>query len=354
MLLYINAQLNLRIMKNMKPAPYQTIFLVISIFLSCHSHAGQTFETDTITLFNNGPVVNLFAFSRPDHITSKANSSSTFRAQYELTNYISSTVKSDDVFSIDGETLSLRHSYRYQLNEQVQLGFSIPWIRHSGGAADSFIYDFHDLLQLPQNGRTETNENTIRWRLLHRGESLIAIDDNLNGWGDLSITAQLTPQSKPSARWSFMTKLPTGRYEKQTGSERLDAGLSYSEMNPEWFAARNFLGEIDLAFWYGAGINYLGKLKQLKVLDQNPFAATFRAGFAYAPFNHWHLKTQLDSQTPLFDTEIRELGWFPIMISFASSHKLSSGNLLELVIIEDLRPRSAPDVIFQTNYQVTF
>lgn len=332
----------------------QSLLLVIICSLSCNSIAGQTFETDTITVFNNGPIVNLFAFSRPDFYIPKPDKSSTIRAQYELTNYISSTSKNGDIFVIDGETLTLRHSLSYQLNSQIQLGFSIPWIRHSGGVADSFIYDFHDLLQLPQNGRKENNENDIRWRLVHESQALLSVDDNLSGWGDLSITAQLIPQGRPSARWSFMTKLPTGSFEKQTGSEKVDVGVSFSEMNPEWFTTRSLLSNIDLAFWYGAGINYLGKIKQLQVMDQNPLVATFRAGLGYAPFKHWHIKTQLDSQSPLFDTEIRELGWFPFMISFATSHQFGSGSLLEFVIIEDLRPRSAPDVIFQANFQQTF
>lgn len=338
----------------MNTSLFPLLLILCFAVLSRLGSAAQTFETDTITLFNNGPVMNLFAVSRPDFITTKPAKSSTIRAQYELTNYISSTAKDADLLFIDGETLTLRHSYRFQYNNHIQLGFSIPWIRHSGGIADSFIFDFHDLLQLPQNGRKENNEYDIRWRLSHDNQILIDIDDNLSGWGDLSITAQLTPQDTPSARWTFMTKLPTGSFEKQTGSERLDMGVSFTEMNPDWFKNRTFLSDFNLAFWYGAGINYLGNTKQLEAMDQKPLVVTLRTGAAYSPISNWHLKTQLDSQSPLYDTEIRELGWFPLMISFATSHRFGSGSLLEFVIIEDLRPRSAPDVIFQTNYQITF
>lgn len=328
--------------------------MLLNFFINSFATAAQTIDTDTITVFNNSPVVNLFGISRPDYSTQKAQESLTIRAQYELTNYISSTAKNDDVLFIDGETLTLRHAFSYQLTPDLQIGLSIPWIKHSGGITDEFIYNFHDILQLPQNGRTEANEDDLRWRLIHDGQTLLSVNDKLSGWGDISITAQLTPPDSPSVRWTFMTKLPTGDFDQQTGSEKLDLGLSFSEMNPQWFKQRSLLAQTDLAFWYGAGLSYLGEIKQFSVLDQAPLVATFRTGFAYAPLKNWQLKTQLDSQSPLFDTKIRELGWFPLMLSFASSHQFGSESLLELVIIEDLRPRSAPDVIFQTNFQTTF
>lgn len=341
-------------LKYMTTFPYLIFFMLLNFFLSSFATAGQSIDTNTITVFNNSPIVNLVALSRPDFATQKPPKSFTFRAQYEITNYISSTAKNADVLFIDGETLTLRHSISYQFNPGLQLAISIPWIKHSGGMADQFIYNFHDILQLPQNGRTEANEDDIRWRLIHEGQTLLSVQDTLSGWGDISITAQLTPPDSPSVRWSFMTKLPTGDFEEQTGSGKLDLGLSFSEMNPQWFKQRKLLAETDLALWYGAGINYLGKIKQLRALDQAPLVATFRTGAAYAPLESWQLKLQLDSQSPLFDTEIRELGWFPLMLSFASSHQFGSDSILELVITEDLRPRSAPDVIFQTTYQTTF
>jgi hypothetical protein len=341
-------------LNNMNKYLFFMSLLLAALYSSRATAQANSFETATITLFNNGPVMNLIALSRPDFMPASPAKSVTLRAQYELTNYISSTAKGPDVFYIDGETLTLRHTLSYQIDDALQIGFSIPWIEHSGGMADQFIFDFHDIFQLPQNGRTESNEDDLRWRLLHNGERLLRVDDRLSGWGDLSITAQLTPSSKPSARWTFMTKLPTGDFDKQTGSGKFDAGISFTEMNPEWFKTRNTLSGFDLAFWYGAGINYVGQINRFRSLDQSPFVATLRTGIAYAPFKHWHIKTQLDSQSPLYNTEIRELGWFPMMISFASSHLLSTNTQLEFVIIEDLRPRSAPDVIFQSNFQIRF
>jgi len=190
-------------LKNMMTFKYLIFFILLNIFISSWATAANTIETNTISVFNNSPIVNLFGLARPDYSTHKPLRSLTLRAQYELTNYISSTAKNADVFFIDGETLSLRHSIQYQYSSNLQLSVSIPWIKHSGGNADQFIYNFHDLLQLPQNGRTEANEDDIRWRLIHKGQTLLSVNDKQSAWGDTSITAQLTPATNPSVRWTL-------------------------------------------------------------------------------------------------------------------------------------------------------
>jgi hypothetical protein len=335
---------------------YHHIFTASLLFILCvsKSNCAEFFETNSINLFNNGPILNLFSFSRPDVAENKIKKSLTLRSQFELSNYISSSSKSGDQYLIDGENWTLRNTLSYQISSNFMVSASLPWIKHTGGRSDSFIYKFHDIFQLPQNGRRSNNENNFRWVLNNDGQTLLELDNEVSAWGDLSITAQLTPQNSPSVRWSFMTKLPTGNYYKQTGSEKFDLGASFAQINPNWFRERSNLAALNLAFWYGSGVSYLGEVEALKTLDQKPFVFTFRTGLAYSPFQSWHLKIQLDAQSPLFNTEIRELGWYPLQISLASMHQLSPKTKFEFVIIEDIRPRTAPDVIFQTSLQTTF
>jgi hypothetical protein len=327
--------------------------LLFILFVS-KSHCAEFFETNSINLFNNGPVLNLFSFSRPDVAENKIKNSLTLRSQFELSNYISSSSKNGDQFFIDGENWTLRNTLIYQISSNFNISASLPWIKHTGGKSDSFIYKFHDIFQLPQNGRRSNNEDNLLWILRKDGQTLLELDNEVSAWGDLSITALLTPQNTPSVRWSFMTKLPTGSYNKQTGSEKVDFGVSFAQINPDWFRERSSLAALNLALWYGSGLTYLGEVEALKKLDQKPFVFTFRTGFAYSPFQPWHLKIQLDAQSPLFNTVIRELGWYTLQISFASMHHISPKTKFEFVIIEDIRPRSAPDVIFQTSLQTTF
>jgi hypothetical protein len=330
------------------------IFILFCVFFSCKLHSAEFFKTNTINFLNNGPILNLFHFSRPDIIENTKQGSFTLNSQFELTNYISSTSKQGDVLYIDGENWVLRNTLSYQASSNFIIAASIPWIKHTGGKSDSFIYKFHDIFQLPQNGRTQDNQDKLRWILNKDGKTLLDLDNELSAWGDLSITGQLTPSDSPSVRWSFMAKLPLGNYDKQTGSEKFDIGASFSQINPDWFKNRSFLSKHNLAFWYGAGASYINKVSALDALDQNSFIFTFRTGIAYSPIQSWHLKCQLDAHTPLFDTGIRELGWTPVQISFSTQHQLPAKTKFEFAIIEDIRPRSAPDVIFQTSLQKTF
>lgn len=327
---------------------------ILCAVLSSNTNSAEFFLTDSINLRNNGPILNLFHFSRPDIITNKPANTYTLNSKLELSNYISSTSKNGDQLYIDGESWIFRNTLSYQASSNLIISASLPWIKHTGGKSDSFIYKFHELFQLPQNGRTTDNQDELRWILNKDGKTLLNLDSELLGWGDLSITTQLTPQNAPSVKWSFMAKLPTGNYDKQTGSDKLDFGASFAQMNPDWFQNRSLLSEHNLAFWYGSGATYLGKASALEDLDQNLFIFTFRTGFAYSPFQSWHLKCQLDAHTPLFNTGIRELGWTPVQISFSTQHQLSAKTQFEFVIIEDIRPRSTPDVIFQTSLQTTF
>jgi len=336
--------------------PYRQALITTFIFIALagNSKSAEFFDTNSINLFNNGPILNLFNFSRPDIIDNNEVNSITLETQFELTNYISSTSKNGDQFYIDGENWILRNTLRYHVNSNFIVSASIPWIKHTGGKSDSFIYKFHDIFQLPQNGRRSNNNDDFRWILNKDGKTILDIDNELAAWGDLSITGQLTPQKTPSVRWSFMAKFPVGDYDKQSGSEKIDLGLSFAQINPDWFQNRSSFSKLNLAFWYGSGVSYIGEVEALKTLNQKPLVFTFRTGFAYSPFISWQLKCQLDAQSPLFKTEIRELGWYPLQISLSSLHHLSPSTKFEFVIIEDIRPRSAPDVTFQTSLQTTF
>tara|TARA_R110001592_G_scaffold138511_4_gene357683 strand:+ start:74617 stop:75636 length:1020 start_codon:yes stop_codon:yes gene_type:complete len=329
-------------------------FLFLFLFLVNESNSAEFFQTKSISVFNNGPVLNLFNFSRPDIIENQEQDSTSLNTQFELSNYISSSNKNGDQFYIDGESWAIRNTLSYQLTQNFIVSASIPWIKHSGGRSDNLIYKFHDILQLPQNGRRANNENDFRWILIKDGETLLDINNEHSAWGDLSITGQLTPQNTPSVRWSFMTKFPTGDYDKQTGSDKFDFGLSIAQINPDWFKNRSSLSQINLAFWYGSGVSYIGEVSALKKLNQKPFIFTFRTGLAYSPINSWQLKCQLDAQSPLYNTDIRELGWYPVQISLSTMHKISSKTNFEFVIMEDIRPRSVSDVVFQTSLQTTF
>lgn len=333
---------------------YTFLFVLTLLCYTSITNAADYFFSESIQFDNQAPILSLFSYSTPEIIKPKTVKSISFKQQLSISNYISSTSKESEQFLMDGETWEIKNILRYQFSPEILVSTSIPWIKHHGGIADSFIYNFHDLFQLPQNGRTKENENELRWILNKDGENILNQSSKQEALGDVDITVQLTPSNTPSIYWSWLIKLPTGNYDAQTGSEKFETGFSFTQLNPDWFRNRTVLPNINLAFWYGFGASYIGKVNALSALNQNRYLLTYRSGLAYAPKDKWHIKCQLDTHSPLFDSEIRELGWHPIQISFSSWHQISDSTTLEFVILEDIRPRTTPDVIFQTSYEVTF
>jgi len=330
--------------------------LAISLLITIPAstiEAAQTYRTETLAVENRSPIIQLFSLSRAEYFKANKPASVIWKSRFEIINYISATQKNNETFFIDGESLNLSNAFQYQLSENSQLHFIVPWISHNGGITDRFIYNFHDTLQLPQNGRSLEQNNRMLWFLSSNNEEVLSFKNHSSGIGDIQLKYIWSPEQSGNAfndniQFSTLLKLPSGSFEKQTGSGNVDFGISAIHTNPAWFKERRFLSEITLSFWYGAGINFIGRSSGLKLLDRNPFAFTFRSGLAWKLSPTWQLKIQTDTSSPLFKSEIRELGWFPLQFTVASSHTINENTKIDFMIAEDLRPRSAPDVIFST------
>ena len=312
--------------------------------------SAETFSTGTLPIENRSPYLNIFSFSRPDFEVQTPNNELIWRPRLEVINFISSTRKSKDFSLIDGETWIASNTIQYQLNENIQVDLTIPWISHGGGISDRFIYQFHNVFQLPQNGRTKDGNDDMRWLLHSNNEVLIDQNTSIRGVGDISAKVSWTTPRFANTKFSGKLKLPTGSLDKFTGSEEFDFGISVLQYNPPWFESRNFWSETVLSLWYGLGYSVIGKTKLYDEFKTKLGTFTARIGAGWMTMPGWQIKMQLDSNSPLFETKIRELGWYPIQFSIGSSHKLGHASSLDLVIVEDLRPRSAPDVIFSIGF----
>ena len=330
------------------------LFLLLFVSLFQNSRAGEIFTTETVFSENRSPVIQLFSLSRPDYTVFKKRNTSVFKSRIELINYFSTNRKEGEFFAIDGETWLVSNAFQFQVTENVSLNLNVPWLRHSEGKADHFIYAFHDLFQLPQNGRSDKFHNRILWNLSTDKDQVILLNEQKSGIGDIQAKLSWAPEKLRNTQITALLKLPTGNFEDQTGSEHTDFGVSIAMSNPKWLKNRDWLSAFPLSLWYGAGINYLGTVNKLDDFNAYPIVATLRTGIAWAITRSWNVKAQLDSNTPLFDANIRELGWMPVQISLASEHLLSDKVKLDFIMNEDLRPRASPDIIFSTGLSIQF
>ena len=333
----------------------QVCFFLIAttIQLNC-LYAAEIFKSETIQVENRSPVVQLFSLARPDYTLNKKTNTVHLKSRVELVNYLSQTKKGNEYFFIDGETLIATNTFQHQISNNFIMHVNIPWLRHSTGIADNFIYDFHELFKLPQNGRTNQSNGQLSWILSKDNNRVLSVNDTKSGLGDIQIKLSWTPEVAENTQITSQLKLPTGNFKDQTGSEKVDFGMSVIQNNPDWLKNRNWLSALPLSVWYGAGINYISSISELKNFDSYPIVATLRTGIAWSIFSNWTIKAQLDSNTPLFDSNIRELGWMPVQVSLATEHSLSNRVTLDFVLIEDLRPRASPDVVFSSGLSIQF
>ena len=320
--------------------------IVTSMLVLNSTNAAEIYTTETLSIEHRSPLLNIFSFSRPDFSLNSHNGAFHWRSRLEVVNYISATHKDNDILILDGETLLIENAIQYQLNQQLQLKVTLPWMTHHDGFLDRFIYAFHNILQLPQNGRTEDRHNEMLWALYSNNQEIISSTSASQGIGDVRINISWTPPEAANIQLSGLLKVPSGNIEKFTGSEQIDAGFSYLHQNPNWFADRSYLIDTALSLWYGAGFTFIGKTKLYDNFQQRAGTFTARVGSGWLVKPDWQIKMQFDTNSPLFKTKIRELGWYPVQLSFSSVHTINDKTAFDFVIVEDLRPRSAPDVIF--------
>lgn len=331
------------------------ILILSSLLLySFRISAAESFASETISVSNTSPIAMLFSLPQANFNLDRDVGTLTLKSDFELNNYFSRTEKEDDFFRIDGETWRVRNKLSYQASKQLQIHLSTAWVRHSGGISDGFIYRFHDAFVLPQNGRIPDEHDELSWKLYIDNVDTFRLESEQSSIGDSELTLSFKPEFRRNLQLNASLKLPTGSFSKQTGSEKPDFSLSFAEQNPDWFVNRDLLNNIPLSIWYGAGLGYVSKVTAFEAMGSNSLILSVRSGIAVQLLNDWQLKAQLDSHSPLYNTEIRELGWVPIQISFESWHQISQDIAFNIMLAEDLRPRTVPDVVFSTGLSLSF
>jgi hypothetical protein len=328
---------------------------VLSVLAAPDSRAAPaaTFETHSLQIDSRCPVALGSALLKPDFMPLAAQGRTSSHTQLEVINYLSANDKPGEQFYIDGETWRIAHFLRYAISNDQQVSVELPWMKHHSGISDRFIYEFHDLLSLPQNGRTQDAHDRMYWGLRVQGQTLLRHDQSMQGLGDIRLLWHQR-LSHHDALLGLSLKLPTGDFSEQTGSEQVDLGLSLAWQNPDWLHNRSWLKDSPLALWYGVALNHVRPNDALAALDAHPWVLALRVGTGWQIGPRWRVKTQLDANTSLFDSAVRELGWQTILIGFASETRLAPETALEVMIVEDLRPRSAPDVVFSFGLHHTF
>jgi len=269
-----------------------------------------------------------------------ANSKTQYTLHIETANYMNTQQDGALSYVIDGETTTANQSFAYRINT-FWVGASLDFMLHGGGYLDNAIYNFHEAFGMPQSGRQKSTNNQLAWEVNNNGTDVYSTQKSTSGLSKSSIYIESSLLSTPNQHWRAELHLPTGNTEKRLGSDTTALSLSTSQMYDAGFADTSFMPTIDT--WLGAGVLWQHSDNQaIQELGLRSTVLSAEAGLSYALAEQYSVIGQLNSNSPYFDTDIRELGWTPVVLSAALRFKHKQENI-KLGFREDIRPSTSPD-----------
>jgi hypothetical protein len=259
------------------------------------------------------------------------------------------SAKANDQIENDVETFRGSLIVSYGLRENWQLSLEVPYIQHDGGFLDDFIYDWHDFFSMPQNGRTKDNSDQLQVSYLSNSGSSFEMSDSGSGLGDIRINGAYTrPWKNRALIFSTELKLPTGDYDKLTGSGGFDFSVGLTLNDPL------SLEKYRITLYGGLAGIFLGDIDGELAAVQNNFALAGRAGIGWQATKLIQLKLQLDAQSALYDSTLKEMGDPAFQLIMGGSLTFTEDVYLDISVAEDINTSTAADVAFQLALVVTF
>jgi len=247
---------------------------------------------------------------------------------------------------LDGESSQVNLRYRRRLNRCLQLNLSGVWLDHSNGQFDRPLDNWHQFFGLPDAHRDEWPPNQLEY-VYENGNKRQALVSESSGLGDAQVQLQHNLGClSSSAIVRFGIKLPMGEPSKFNGTGSVDAFL---DAQSPWWQSRRF----ERVQWAGSvGLLATGRNELLAQQE-------FLVGFGSAALNvrlgpQTQLLTQLDWHTPMFESELRELGHHSAQLSIGFRYNSGSNGIWEFSFSEDAVIDTVPDIVVRLAWMSRF
>ena len=266
-----------------------------------------------------------------------------------ISNTYSNSVGANERLATDCETFRGSLIINYGVRDNVQLSVEVPYISHDEGFLDDFIYDWHDFFSMPQNGRNNEQSNQFYISYLSGGTTSYKLTDTGSGLGDIRINGAFTmPWKSRALIFSAELKFPTGDYDRLTGSGSYDFSLGLMLNDP--FSLEKYR----ITLYGGLAGLFLGQADGVLADIQKNFVLAARAGIGWQATKLIQLKLQLDTQSAIYDSELRDLGDTAFQLITGGSLTFTEDVYLDISVAEDIRTLTAADVAFQLALVVAF
>lgn len=299
--------------------------------------------------FNQSPLIQIYGLPALGQSRVLGPDASTLAVHMQIANHFTGSSNGSENLSLDGETRRLTLQWRQGLPGNREWGFELPYVSHNGGFLDMSIEKFHDILGLPQNGRTGLPRKRIDYRYQRQGVSLVNLDRAVSGVGDVRLSGAMpaaTTAEGYSATWRVSLKLPTGDDAELLGSGSTDlAGwLSAATTRPP-----------DQWNLYGGGGLLLMSEGNVMPTQQRHLVAFGTFGISQRFFPQVTVNAQLDVHSPFYsDSGLRQLGRYAVQGLLGLDWEFAPRKSFALSISEDMVVGAAPDVVFNLSLSTSF
>lgn len=298
--------------------------------------------------FNQAPLIQIFGLPALGEARILPEGESKLSVHLQIANHFTGGANSSEAISLDGETRRLTLQWRQGLTQNREWGLELPHVSHNGGFLDRSIEEFHDVFDMPQNGRTDLSRNRIDYRYSRNGVDLVNLAQAVSGVGDVRLFFANTALRKQgyAAAWRASLKLPTGDDTKLLGSGSTDLAtwLSVATLRPaeKW----NLYG--------GAGALLMSEGNVLPQQQRHLVAfGTFGIGKRF--FQKFTVNGQLDMHSPFYnDSGLRQLGEYSVQGLLGVAWEFSPKKSLMFSASEDLIVGASPDVAFNLSLTLPF
>ena len=290
---------------------------------------------------DQSPTVAIYGLPRADGYTVVEPGAWRGGLRVDFTSHYTEQNSGNESLLFDGETTRAALVFERGLANDWQASIEIPFVDHSGGFADGFIDDFHDLFGFSDGGRSGAPRDRQSFRYERDGRVALDVSDSPSGVGDvrLGLKKRLAGFGDWGMALAGELKLPTGDADRLTGSGAADVSL--------WGTIGN--NQNGLSRWRmlaGVGGLYSGEGDVLE--DQRVQEVAFGwATLGYAVLPSVVVKVQGYAHSPFYeDTDIEALDGTAVSGALGIDWQLSERSRMEFSIIEDLNTGVSPDVSF--------
>ena len=316
--------------------------LVFGVLVSAYQPQLIAQQIHPLTTSNTRPIILIHGIPTSRSAQVAQASEWRFELDSEITNHFSYNYDSNERVRLDGETVRHALSLARGISDSASLEIIVPYISHDGGSLDQFIEDWHDVFGFPQNGRKNNPRDQLNFYYEKNGVVKLNFQQPASGMGDIQLifAHQIKASAEEHTAFKAAVKLPTGDSDKLTGSGAMAISA--------WLA-----GEHATTWFEREGLNYYSVggmwLEEGEVISdqQLAFAAFGGIGTGIQLGERVVLQVQLDSHTPLYKgSDLRELNSIAFLITMGGNLKLSDHWNIDIAVVEDILPHSAPDVTF--------